>query len=348
MTASDPGHIDNLTPDQEETLYAFYAALRSAINRSEDPSPAELEDELWFACGYDRPDQLLLRFLRARKWDIQKAVLMTIMTLRWRREFGVRELITDGEEALDPRELNSNKSYFYGQDKEGRPCCYCHAQLHDKNNVDKEKGKLFTVLLLETGRLLLKPPQEMATIIFDMSNFGLKNMDYEYLKFLLTCMQDFYPESLGCALVVNAPWVFNGCWAVIRPWLDPVVASKVHFVKSNELDKYIDAKNLPEKLGGSAPDFKFVAATPLEIEEDNKRTGDGVEKEAALKEFRNAYLRFDEITEKLGSGDATQAGPRKDAEAQLRKAYRNVDYHTRAKTIYHRLGVTKDLQEVKN
>jgi CRAL/TRIO domain len=31
-----------------------------------------------------------------------------------------------------------------------------------------------------------------------------------------------YPETLLTAYVVNAPFLFWACWAIIRPWLDPV------------------------------------------------------------------------------------------------------------------------------
>ena len=39
--------------------------------------------------------------------------------------------------------------------------------------------------------------------------------------------------------MVDAPFVFNACWTVIKPWLDPVTASKVTFLKSKDLAKHI-------------------------------------------------------------------------------------------------------------
>jgi len=48
--------------------------------------------------------------------------------------------------------------------------------MHDKNASRIESIKRHTILTMETARLLLTPPHEMATIVFDMSNFSLANM----------------------------------------------------------------------------------------------------------------------------------------------------------------------------
>lgn len=89
---------------------------------------------------------------------------------------------------------------------------------------------------------------ETSTIVFDMNGFGMNNMDYQSVKFLVSCFQTFYPESLGQVLVVDAPWIFNGCWVVIKPWLDPVVASKIKFIPSSALEDHIDKKYIPKCL----------------------------------------------------------------------------------------------------
>jgi len=64
------------------------------------------------------------------------------------------------------------------------------------------------------------------------------------VKFLVEIFEKYYPESLGVALILNAPWIFSGCWAVIKPWLPPVTASKVQFVNTSQLEQYIDKENL--------------------------------------------------------------------------------------------------------
>ena len=69
------------------------------------------------------------------------------------------------------------------------------------------------------------------------------------MKFMIKCFEANYPESLGVVLIHKAPWIFSGeyspkivnqicllthflgIWNVIKGWLDPVVADKIHFTK---------------------------------------------------------------------------------------------------------------------
>ena len=57
---------------------------------------------------------------------------------------------------------------------------------------------------------------------------------------MIDTLQDFYPETLDKCLIVDAPWIFRACWVIIKPWLDPVTASKVAFVKTDELINHVD------------------------------------------------------------------------------------------------------------
>lgn len=43
-----------------------------------------------------------------------------------------------------------------------------------------------------------------------MTGFGLSNMEYPPVKFILKCFEANYPESLGIMLIHNAPWIFSG------------------------------------------------------------------------------------------------------------------------------------------
>ncbi|KAM9887120.1 hypothetical protein OXX79_013846, partial [Metschnikowia pulcherrima] len=88
--------------------------------------------------------------------------------------------------------------------------------------------------------------------MFDLSGFSMKNADNAPVKFLTSIFEAHYPESLGIVIVHNAPWIFSTVWNIIKNWLDPVVASKIHFTKSYEdLQKFIEPKYIPEYLGGN-------------------------------------------------------------------------------------------------
>jgi hypothetical protein len=70
-------------------------------------------------------------------------------------------------------------------------------------------------------------------------------IDYEATKILIDILQTFYPESLHRFIFVNSPWLFSACWSVIKPWLDPVTAAKVIFLKKHELSDHIHPDVVP-------------------------------------------------------------------------------------------------------
>jgi hypothetical protein len=77
-------------------------------------------------------------------------------------------------------------------------------------------------------------------------------MDYEVVKMLINILQFNYPDILHHALVVNSPFLFSACWAIIRRWLDPVTAAKVLFVSNDQLPEHIPAEHIPINQQASA------------------------------------------------------------------------------------------------
>jgi hypothetical protein len=72
-----PGRLGNLTPEQLKILEQFRK---------------ELTDEGWIVAER-HDDATLLRFLRARKFDLIKAKEMFIAAEKWRKEFGVSDIV---------------------------------------------------------------------------------------------------------------------------------------------------------------------------------------------------------------------------------------------------------------
>jgi len=257
-----------------------------------------MKEEFFYMMTCDEPDSVALRFLRARKWNVKKAIIMTTACLQWRCEWNVRALLEIGEQGIDEDVFKSGKAFIFGRDKENRPLSFVRARNHNKNTVPLFESEKFTLFLLETGRLSIKPPVEMCSIVFDMTDFSMNNMDYPYVKFVLHCLQNYYPECLGVCLIVNAPWIFNGCWKVIKPLLDPVVSSKVHFIKTEELKDFINDDQLMQCYGGSNPyDYEYVPPSKEDIEMEKKIKGnDNKEKFEKIEEWRNIIKEYEEAT----------------------------------------------------
>lgn len=178
--------------------------------------------------------------------------MLTCM-LKWRIELDVDSITARGEEDYNKNlpgfdlQMKSGKAYLHGADKETRPVFYIHVQIHRTNQQTFEALRTFTIYSMETGRLFLAPPTNQCCLVFDLTNFGLKNMDWPFVQFLVKAFEAYYPETLGTLIIHKAPWVFSGIWKVLAPLLDPVVRQKVQFTRNDkDLLEFIDANKLPK------------------------------------------------------------------------------------------------------
>ncbi|KAI3212524.1 hypothetical protein CBS147311_97 [Penicillium roqueforti] len=332
----------------------------------EDMKPEEIRTAFWNMVKGDNPDSLLLRFLRARKWDSKKALVMLISTMRWRLlEMHVDDDIMFNGEALalkmsqgsDPIEkkkgedfltqIRLGKSFLHGVDRTGRPICVVRVRLHRAGDQENEGLERFTVYTIETARLLLAPPIETATIIFDMTDFGMANMDYAPVKFMIKCFEANYPESLGAVLIHKAPWIFSSIWGVIKGWLDPVVAAKIHFTKNRQdLEQYIHPSQILKELEGDEDwEYKYV-----EVPENgnpkmaDKETRDTLvaERQKLAKEIQDVTVEWISTSFKKKTDAASAAKEKRNSLIeQLRAQYWVLDPYVRARSLYDRLNIVQ-------
>ncbi|MCJ1288457.1 hypothetical protein MMC26_007815 [Xylographa opegraphella] len=325
-------------------------------------SPQDLREAFWRMVKHDHPDGLLLRFLRARKWDVEKALVMMVSTMQWRSHDmhvdddimynGEAAAYKDATESTGPLKkegedfmkiMRLGKSFLHGCDKEGRPICVVRARLHRAGEQSEASLERVTVHIIETARLLLSPPVDSATIVFDMTGFSMANMDYAPVKFMIKCFEANYPESLGVVLVHKSPWVFQGIWTIIKGWLDPVVANKVHFTKTiDELSHFISLNHIPTELGGDDPwTFSYTEPQP----DENERMKDDTTRHRLLDERATVVKDFENATQKwIRSAPQTDTGveqKRNSLAEELRKGYWRLDPYLRARTWYDRTGIIK-------
>jgi hypothetical protein len=179
-----------------------------------------------------------------------------------------------------------------------------------------------------------------------MTDFSMANMDYTPVKFMIKCFEANYPESLGTVLVYKAPWVFNAVWSIVRGWLDPVVAGKVHFAKNiEELEKYVPRKQIPKELGG---DENWTYEYPEPVAGENERMKDSATRETLEGERAGMVKEYEKtVLEWIQEGDQ---GPsleekrkaRDTVAEELRQNYWKLDPYVRARTLYDRMGLLGD------
>ena len=82
--------MSKLSISDGDDKYSQTKEFKEALATS---TPQEIHDTFWKMVKADHPDALFLRFLRARKWDVNKALVMLVATMRWRnKELDVRPL----------------------------------------------------------------------------------------------------------------------------------------------------------------------------------------------------------------------------------------------------------------
>ncbi|CAZ82641.1 unnamed protein product [Tuber melanosporum] len=341
--ATDAGA--DIALDASDDKYGHTKEFKAALASQ---TPSELRDAFWSMVKCDNPDALLLRFLRARKWDVDKALVMMVATMNWRsKDMNVQTVVGKGEGGAAAEkdndfmmQLRMGKCYLHGLDKEGRPICFVRVRLHKQGEQSEESLERYTVYIMETARLMLQPPVDTAAVVFDMTGFSMANMDYAPVKYLIKCFEAHYPESLGICLVHKAPWLFSSIWAVIKGWLDPVVASKIHFTKTIEdMEAFIPKENIPRELGGSEDwTYTYVEPTP----DENVPLEDEARKNTLQSARGELVRKYESATHAwIAGGEAGEiaAAERKAIARKLATGYWEMDKNLRARTVYDRTGV---------
>ncbi|CCM03233.1 uncharacterized protein FIBRA_05358 [Fibroporia radiculosa] len=246
-----PGRLGNLTVTQQHALDKFRKELQ--------------DEEIFVPERMD--DALLLRFLRARKFDVAKAKAMIVSFEQWRKDFGVDDLVKNFDFKEKAEVDKYYPQYYHKIDKDGRP-----VYVERLGKLDIPKLYAITTQERQLQRLVYEyeknvnerlpacskavgHPVETSCTILDLQGVSISNF-YRVKDYVMSAAaigQDRYPESMGKFYIINAPWAFSTVWAFIKPWLDEVTVSKIDIIGSGYKDKLlaqIPPENLPKEFGG--------------------------------------------------------------------------------------------------
>lgn len=235
-----------------------------------------------------RDDYYLVRWLRARNMDVEKAVEMLEKSIQWRREHGIDEMLAKGAEVpVQYRKIFCTA--VLGNDEEG--CLvillpfgrFIHRILLDNEGMDT--ALIFNVIWIE--RILAIVRQcEIASRkkglrivkVVDMEHYSCKELTYgpsrEFILQTNRIFDENYPEILKSCVIINTPRIFSIMWNMIKPFLSKATLSKVQIYGATgqdeetwknvlRMDLKLNPERVPRRWGGTRVGDAFCSQDTL-------------------------------------------------------------------------------------
>jgi len=247
--------------EEEEAISALKARLQAAGVR--------LPDDMVFA---NDTDATLLRFIRARKLNIEDTFKMITGCVKWRQEADVRRLLISPMEHSKMEVIRQYRpSSYVGFDKQGRPVFVDRPGLINYDKIweagltDDDILKFHISEMEYMGRIMLSEASRLkghtvdsVTVIMDMSGLSMRHFtkqSRELFKQILKTDSDNYPETNAGTYIVNVSWVFQTIWKFVSSVIDARTAAKIQVLGSGPaalpiLQQVIDPSVIPDFLGG--------------------------------------------------------------------------------------------------
>uniref|UniRef100_A0A6V3MP07 CRAL-TRIO domain-containing protein n=2 Tax=Lotharella globosa TaxID=91324 RepID=A0A6V3MP07_9EUKA len=209
-------------------------------------------------------DSTLLRFLRAREYDLDASYKMYTRCLQWRRANKIDQILDNPPKKLEYyKKLVSSK--IHGFCKEGRPVyvervgkihyptVLEYLTVDDLIEIHIYHMESLAKLARESSEKLGKDVCQSVQIV-DLQ--GLSMSHRHGLAFIQRCAkvdEQYYPETMGKLFILNAPRLFPFFWGICKAWVHENTQKKIQVVSSNHeevLREAIPAHFLPCELGG--------------------------------------------------------------------------------------------------
>mmetsp|Transcript_18927 Transcript_18927/g.26046 ORF Transcript_18927/g.26046 Transcript_18927/m.26046 type:complete len:289 (-) Transcript_18927:350-1216(-) len=105
--------------------------------------------------------------------------------------------------------------------------------------------------------------------VWDLDNASLAELKRKFSKrdaVAMKSIEDYYPQLINFAFVVNPPSSLNIMWAFIKPFLPKRVKGKINIVSEKNVEPFlahISEDNIPERYGGKNTEWPPVSAGTL-------------------------------------------------------------------------------------
>uniref|UniRef100_A0A2P2I585 Motile sperm domain-containing protein 2-like n=1 Tax=Hirondellea gigas TaxID=1518452 RepID=A0A2P2I585_9CRUS len=197
-------------------------------------------------------DGYVRRFLMHVDNDQTQALTMVVDTFKWRKENAVNDITS---ETVNQNLFELGNLFVHNYDSDGCRMLIFIVSKHVKGVTNMDDLKEFLIFWME--RLEREEYGKFITVFFDMTKTGMKNMDMEFIQYLINLFKSYYPWILNNIIVYDMPWILNAMWKIISTWLPPKSLAKIKFLKPATLTTHVTLDQSLVSWGGT-DDYTFV------------------------------------------------------------------------------------------
>ncbi|KAL1789652.1 SEC14 4 [Sigmodon hispidus] len=245
------GQVGDLSPQQQEALARFRETLKDVLSTLPKAD-----------------DYFLLRWLRARNFDLKKSEDMFRKHVEFRKQQDLDHILT-----WEPPEVIQlyDSGGLCGYDYEGCPVWFDIIGTMDpkgllmsvsKQDLIRKRIKVCELLQheceLQSQKLGRKI--ERMVMVFDVEGLGLRHLwkpAVEVYQQFFAILEANYPETVKNLVVIRAPKLFPVAFNLVKSFIGEATQKKIVILGDNwkqELLKFMSPDQLPMEFGGTMTD----------------------------------------------------------------------------------------------
>jgi len=195
---------------------------------------------------------LSLRFIQAHKFKIPPTITAVQEYIEWASKKLPAKLTPKIEEYLQKGIV-----YTFGRDNRFRPIFIINAYMINPKELEMDVLLDMITFFLEyvIGNMLLPGQVENWVVIADLGKQGITSLPISSIKQVFGYLQNNYRARMHKSYIVNAPFMVQATWTMVKPFLEETTIEKISLSSGNssaDMFKHVNPAQVEEKFGGKA------------------------------------------------------------------------------------------------